>query len=164
MPFCPKCGSSVEGKFCASCGTPMGAAAAAAGPPPPGYAPPGYPPPGYPPPPVATSSGLQENVAAALCYALGFITGILFLVLEPYNKNRNIRFHAFQSIFLSVGYAIVHYIIFFVGMASWGALFLLSPLISLAFFILWLFMMYKAYNNERILLPVIGDLAQKQAG
>jgi uncharacterized membrane protein len=129
----------------------------------PGPPPPGYVPPGYPPPPVA-SSGLQENVAAALCYSLGFITGILFLVLEPYNKNRNIRFHAFQSIFMSVFFAIVHYAVFFVGMASWGALFLLSPLISLAFFILWLFMMYKAYNNERIMLPVIGDIAQKQAG
>ena len=130
---------------------------------------PGAPPPppqaaGYPPPPVATASGLQENVAAALCYSLGFITGILFLVLEPYNKNRNIRFHAFQSIFLSVFFAIVHYAIFFVGMASWGALFILSPLISLAFFILWLFMMWKAYNNERIVLPVIGDMALKQAG
>ncbi len=77
---------------------------------------------------VATSSGLQENVAAALCYALGFITGILFLVLEPYNKNRNIRFHAFQSIFLSVFFAIVHYAIFFIGMASWGAS--ISPLPS----------------------------------
>lgn len=137
----------------------MGAPGGNPAPPPPGYAAPGY-----PPPPVATSGGLQENVAAALCYSLGFITGILFLVLEPYNKNRNIRFHAFQSIFLFVFFIIVHYAIFFVGMASWGALFLLSPLISLAFFILWLFMMWKAYNNERIMLPVIGDIAQKQAG
>ena len=54
-------------------------------PPPPGYqAQPGYPPQGYPPQGYApASSGLQENVACALCYALGFITGILFLVLEP---------------------------------------------------------------------------------
>ena len=119
---------------------------------------------GYPPPPVAAAAGLQENVAAALSYSLGFITGILFLVLEPYNKNRNIRFHAFQSIFLSLAFAIVHYLVFFLGMASWGALFLISPLISLAFFIVWLFMMWKAYNNERIMLPVIGDIALKQAG
>ena len=92
---------------------------------------------------------MQENVAAALCYALGFITGILFLVLEPYNKNRNIRFHAFQSIFMSVFFAIVHYVVFLCRHGELGFLFLLSPLISLAFFILWLFMMYKAYNNQR---------------
>jgi uncharacterized membrane protein len=140
------------------------------GPPPPGYQAqqPGYPPqqPGYQqgyPPPVA-GSGMQENVASTLCYALGFITGILFLVLEPYNKNRNIRFHAFQSIFMSVFFAIVHYAVFFIGMASYGALFIISPLISLSFFVLWIFMMYKAYNNQRVLLPVIGDIAVKQAG
>src|SRR5438270_14094327 len=87
MPFCPRCGAPVEGRFCAKCGASMMDAPGT----PQGAATPGYP----PPPPVATSGGLQENVAAALCYALGFITGILFLVLEPYNKNRNIRFHAF---------------------------------------------------------------------
>ena len=143
-------------------------------PPQPGYAPPpqqpGYapPPPGYPPqpgyPPPVASSGMQENVAAALCYALGFITGILFLVLEPYNKNPTIRFHAFQSIFMSVFFAILHWIIIFLGVASYGTLFLLSPLISLAFLVLWIFMMYKAYNNQKVVLPVIGDIAQKQAG
>lgn len=110
------------------------------------------------------AGGLQENVACALCYALGFITGILFLVLEPYNKNRNVRFNAFQSIFMSVFFAIVHYIVFFIAMASYGIGFLLSPLISLAFLVLWIFMMYKAYNNQRVVLPVIGDIAQKQAG
>src|SRR5262245_3492843 len=153
MPFCPKCGTSVDGKFCPSCGSAISAPA-------------GYPPPpvGAPPPPPVASSGLQDNVASALCYALGFITGILFLVLEPYNKNRNIRFHAFQSIFMSVFFTILHYAIFFIGVASYGALFLISPLISLGFFILWIFMMYKAYNNQRVLLPVIGDIAQKQAG
>ena len=157
MPFCPKCGASVDGRFCPSCGNAISAAAT-----PGGYAaaPQGAP----PPPPVAAAGGLQENMAGALCYALGFITGILFLVLEPYNKNRNIRFHAFQSIFLSVFYLIVHYVIFFLAAASLGFLWILSPLISLCFLILWLFMMWKAYNNERIALPVIGDLAQKQAG
>jgi uncharacterized membrane protein len=167
MPFCPRCGASVEGKFCASCGTPVEA------PPQQAYAPP--PQPGYPPPPgyaaqpqpypqPVASTGMQENVASALCYVLGFITGILFLVLEPYNKNRNIRFHAFQSIFLSVFFAIVHWVIIFLGAASYGVFFLLSPLISICFLVLWIFMMYKAYNNQMVKLPVIGDIAQKQAG
>ena len=154
MPFCPKCGASVDGRFCPSCGTALGAPA--------GYAP--APPGSPPPPPVAASSGLQDNVASALCYSLGFITGILFLVLEPYNRNRNIRFHAFQSIFVSVAFTILHYAVFFVGAASWGVFWILSPLISLLFICVWLFMMWKAYNNEKILLPVIGDIAQKQAG
>jgi uncharacterized membrane protein len=154
MPFCPKCGASVDGRFCPGCGTAIAA--------PGGYAPaaPGAP----PPPPVAASSGLQDNVAGALCYSLGFITGILFLVLEPYNKNRLIRFHAFQSIFVSVIFTIAHYVVFFLGAASWGVFWILSPLISLLFICLWLFMMWKTYNNEKILLPAIGDIAEKQAG
>src|SRR5438128_1115384 len=144
MPFCPKCGASVEGRFCAACGTSMNAQG--------GYA---APPAGAPPPPPgAAASGLQDNVAAALCYSLWFITGILFLVLEPYNRNRTIRFHAFQSIFLSGVLFLLHWVIFFVAMASYGIGFILSPLLWLLSLGLWLFMMYKAYNNEMVSLPV----------
>ena len=162
MAFCPKCGSPVEGRFCAKCGAPMevnpGAAQYA---PPPQY---GAPQPQYaPPPPGAATGGLQENVACALCYSLGFITGILFLVLEPYSKNRTIRFHAFQAIFLSVAMVVIEILMSFVWAMSWGLAAMLSPLVGLAFFGLWIFMMYKAYNNQRVMLPVIGDLAQKQA-
>ena len=104
-------------------------------------------------------------MASALCYALGFITGILFLVLDPYKNNRNIRFHAWQSIFLSVFYVIVSILlgVLFAATWAWGSLFMLSALIRLAFFVLWIFLMYKAYNNQRFKLPVIGDLAEKQA-
>ena len=107
---------------------------------------------------------MQENVACALCYALGFITGILFLVLEPYNKNRNIRFNAFQAIFMSVAFTILYWLIAFLGAASYGVGLLLLPLVGLGYFILWIFMMYKAYNNQPVSLPVIGDIARKQAG
>ena len=195
MAFCPRCGTSVDGRFCAKCGTPMDAAQPQqqgyppqpqqqyAPPPQQGYAPPpgyqqqgyqqpgyqqqGYQQPGYPPQqgyPPAASSGMQENVASALCYALGFVTGILFLVLEPYNKNRNIRFHAFQAIFMSVVFTILYWVIAMVGAATYGVMFLLWPLIGLSYFVLWIFMMYKAYNNQRVVLPVIGDIALKQAG
>ena len=94
MPFCASCGAPVEGKFCAKCGAAM---VAGGGAPPP-------PPPGTSPGPYATpvSAPMADNVASALCYALGLITGIVFLVLEPYSKNRTIRFHAFQSIFMNV--------------------------------------------------------------
>ena len=118
-----------------------------------------------PPPPMAASAGMQENVAALLCYALGFITGILFLVLEPYNKNKTIRFHAWQSIFLSVALIIVNILLGILFAATWsfGMIFMLGTIIRLGFFVLWIYMMYAAYNNNKVKLPIIGDLAEKQA-
>jgi len=108
-------------------------------------------------------------MACALCYLLGVLTGVLFLVLEPYNKNRTIRFHAFQSIFVWlamvvvwIAFAIVSSIIAMVPFIGWLTV-LLWPIFGLAFFALWLVLMYKAYNRERWVLPVIGPLAEKQA-
>src|SRR5689334_17747817 len=103
MAFCANCGSQADGAaFCPKCGAAMnvagGAGAAAA-------------PSGAGPVPAAVPAGLTDNVASALCYVMGLITGILFLVLAPYNQNRKIRFHAFQSIFLHVA-AIVIWIAF----------------------------------------------------
>src|SRR5579864_4887273 len=121
MPFCANCGASVEGRFCAKCGTPLAGEAPPAGATPLGPGP-------------AAAAGLTDNVAGALCYVLTFITGILFLLLEPYNRNRAIRFHAFQSIFLFVVWLIV---VFAVNILfAMMRLFFLSPLIGLAFFIL----------------------------
>jgi uncharacterized membrane protein len=153
--YCVKCGASLgEGvAFCAACGTPVSAAAqttaaASAG---------------------SQSTGMASNVAAALAYLVGFITGIIFLAIEPYNKDPFVRFHAFQSIFLSVVYiafSIVWGAIFgtLFLMGNMGFLFSLFALIRLAFLALWLLMMYKAYNKERFSLPIIGPLAAKQAG
>lgn len=113
---------------------------------------------------------MEANLASALCYVLGFVTGILFLVLAPYNQNKAIRFHAFQSIFLSVGVIVVQIVLsmvsMIVGVVSFMlvALFgMLHLLVSLGFFGIWLFMMWKTYNNERVVLPIIGPLAEKQA-
>ena len=155
MAFCASCGAPVEGKFCAKCGTPMGAAV-----PPPGATPGGA---AYQP--AAAATGMTDNAASALCYVLGLITGILFLVLAPYNQNKTIRFHAFQSIFMSVAcivFSMVFNIIIFSGLHMFSLLFL-SPLISLAFFILWLYMIITAYQGKTVVLPVIGPIAQKQA-
>jgi len=134
-----------------------------------GYQPPpqgGYPPPQQPYQP----SSMPNNVAATLCYALGIITGILFLFLEPYNRDRNIRFHAWQSIFtfggafaLQIGLSIMGLIatrIFgllglLVGLVSFG--------VSLLTLGLWIFLMVKAYQGERFSLPVIGPLAEQKA-
>ena len=170
MPFCANCGSDVQGRFCAKCGTPVAAApgAAAGAPPPP-------PPPQYatspaPAPAAQAGAGLQENVACALCYLLGVLTGVLFLVLEPYNRNRNIRFHAFQSIFLwiavvalAIVFGIVSNVIAFLPIIGWLVVLLMWPVFGLGVCVLWVMMMYKAYNNERWVLPVIGPMAEKQA-
>ncbi|HEV2418667.1 MAG TPA: zinc-ribbon domain-containing protein, partial [Terriglobia bacterium] len=89
MAFCPKCGTQVDAgaAFCKSCGASTGGlwSGGAAAPPPPG----------------AGSTPMTSNVAALLTYILGFITGIIFLVIEPYKRDPFVRFHAFQSIFLS---------------------------------------------------------------
>jgi uncharacterized membrane protein len=149
----------------------------------PGYQQPGYqqqgyaPPPGgqqyqqgYPPPGAPAQAGLQENMANALCYALGLLTGILFLVLAPYNTNKLTRFHAFQSIFFGAG-TIVAFIaasilsVVLLPIPFLGAIIslILHLGLGLGIFILWLMLMYKAYNNEVWVLPIIGPLAQKQA-
>jgi len=121
--------------------------------------------------PAPAAGGMDENVASALCYLFSFITGIIFLVLEPYNKNKNIRFHAFQAIFFGVGIVVLQIafsILFtilrsFLPFSMWMILSMISMLMSLCFLAAWIFLMYKAYNRERFKLPIIGDLAEKQA-
>ncbi len=175
MAFCANCGAEVQGRFCAKCGAPAPAPGAA--PSPSASAPPPPPPPAaspFPaaagPAPTAQAAGLEENLACALCYVLGLLTGILFLVLAPYNQNRLIRFHAFQSIFLNIAWIAIYIVLSIVGIALFSIPFLgamLSIVLHLAaflgFFILWLMLMYKAYNRERWVLPFIGPLAEKQA-
>ena len=162
MAFCATCGAPVEGRFCAKCGSAVNA---------------GTPPPAAGPAPSAGPAGAQpmaapmaDNVASMLCYVLGFITGIIFLVLEPYNKNRAIRFHAFQSIFLNVAIIAVEIVlgIFFrILLAAIGLFGLLTgvvfPLFWLACFGLWLYLLFATYQGKTVVLPIIGPFAQKQA-
>jgi len=155
MPFCSNCGAEDKGNFCAKCGAPAGGPAGGTATP--------------PPPPVPMPQVLTDNVASALCYLLGLLTGILFLILAPYSQNRAIRFHAFQSIFLNVAWIAVFIALSIVSMVLLPIPFvgaILSMLLHLGahlgFFILWLMLMYKSYNNERWVLPVIGPLAEKQ--
>ncbi|HTQ53600.1 MAG TPA: hypothetical protein VMI94_04015 [Bryobacteraceae bacterium] len=142
MAFCPNCGAEVEGRYCAKCGKAVDSSAA----------------------PVTVqpaAAGLTENTAAALCYLLGLITGIVFLVLEPYNKNKLIRFHAFQSIFLNVAVIIAWWALDIV--LPWGLWWRMSWLLNLACVALWVYMLVKTYQGTKVALPVIGDLAAKQA-
>ena len=109
--------------------------------------------------------GEADNVASALCYALGFITGIIFLVLAPYNQNKTVRFHAFQSIFFSVAVIAIRIVLSIVLTAVLGFYTMLTvqSLVSLCFFGLWLYLLIMAYQGKTVVLPVIGPLAQKQA-
>ena len=177
MAFCPNCGAQVEGKFCARCGTSVAApgsgASAAPPPPPPGaqsYGAPQQPPytaqAPYTPPPAA-AVGMGDNVAAALSYVLGLITGIIFLVLAPYNQSKFVRFHAFQAIFFHVfwiGLWILETIL--TVMMPFGLHMLttlLAMVLSLGGLVIWIILILKAYQGERFKLPIIGDLAEKQA-
>jgi uncharacterized membrane protein len=144
MAFCNLCGTQIpEGATtCAACA---------------GRAP-------YPPAAAVPGGGLADNVAALLAYFT--IPAILFLLIEPYNKNRFVRFHAFQAIFLMVawlGLMVVLGILTHIPVLGWLMAFFIMPIIMLAGFILWLILLIKASQRQMWKLPVIGDLAEKQA-
>ncbi len=103
-----------------------------------------------------TSTGLEENVAGLLCYLLGFITGILFYVLEK--DNSFVRFHAMQSIITFGAIFVLSIVLGFIPIIGW-ILALLLPFVALA---LWIILMIKAYQGERYKLPIVGDMAEKQ--
>jgi uncharacterized membrane protein len=108
---------------------------------------------------------MADNVAAALCYVLGLITGIIFLVIAPYNRNRLIRFHAFQSIFLHVGCIVLAIgLNLVITILHLWSLFFLGSLVWLGFFVLWIYLIIQAYQGKMVELPVIGPLARQQAG
>jgi uncharacterized membrane protein len=154
MAFCPNCGSQVAGSFCANCGTSMGAAGQGAPPPPPGA--------GFQQAQPLSAPGLTDNVAGALCYLFWFVTGIVFLVIAPYNQNKFIRFHAFQAIFFNLAWIALYIALGLLSVITHIG-FLLYPVVGLAGFVLWLYLMFQAYNGKKFKLPVIGDLAEKQA-
>jgi uncharacterized membrane protein len=103
---------------------------------------------------------IDDNIASALCYLLLGVTGVLLLYLEPYKHNRRVRFHAFQAIFLNLAIIIFWVGISFVGK---GLALLISPLFLLACLVLWLVLIWAAWQDERLVLPVIGPMAEKQA-
>jgi uncharacterized membrane protein len=111
---------------------------------------------------------MADNAASALCYVFGLITGILFLVLEPYNKNRTIRFHAFQSIFLNIAVIVVVialsiFDVLVLHLLGWWLVWLVWIVVRLACFALWIYMIVTTYQGRTTVLPLIGPLAQQQA-
>lgn len=158
MTYCPACNAAMDesSAFCGSCGARSGSAggvrAAVV---------------------QAPGSGtLSPEIASPLAYILGFITGILFLVIEPYKNHPLIRFHAFQSIFFSAAlfafwiiWSIATSVLSFATLGVLGvAMAGVGLLIALGTLAYWLFLMYKAYKCERYKIPYLGELAAKQAG
>jgi uncharacterized membrane protein len=105
-----------------------------------------------------SGSGLEPNVAGFLCYLLWWITGIVFLVIEKDDKT--VRFHAWQSIITFGAISILQIILNFIPVIGW----IIGLILWIASVILWIILMVKAYQGELYKLPVIGDIAAKQAG
>jgi uncharacterized membrane protein len=151
MPYCSKCGTELSGgaAFCPSCGQAQAGAAQTT------------------PTSSSTQTGMAENVAGLLCYVVGWVTGIIFLLID---KRPFVRFHAAQSIVVFGGLQILNILI---GMSfgfgfmggwgmhgAWGVFGLLYSLVGIAAFILWILLMVKAYQGEKFQVPIAGALAQ----
>lgn len=114
---------------------------------------------------VAATGGLADNVAGMLAYVT-IIPAIIFLVIEPYNRNRFVRFHAFQSIFFAIAWTalwIALNIVAHIPFLGWLTI-LIWPLVGLAGFVIWIVLLLKANQGQMWKLPVIGEMAEKQAG
>ncbi len=154
MAFCSKCGAPVadQAAFCAQCGTPQSKSA-----------------PASPNPAAGAPSGMAENVAGLLCYLFGWITGIIFLLID---KRPFVRFHAAQSIVVFGGLHVIRIvlgIVFGVGffLGGWGSLGVgvaLFHLVGLATLVLWIVLMVKAYQGERFKIPIACEIAEGFVG
>jgi uncharacterized membrane protein len=115
-------------------------------------------------------SGLPDTTAGALAYVT-FIPAIIFLCVPPYNTSPFVRFHAWQSIFLNIaafviGIAIAIFMGIVVAFLPWGLyglVHMVSLLIDLAWLIIWIMCVMKAVNGGKLVLPLIGPLAEQQA-
>jgi uncharacterized membrane protein len=142
--FCVSCGSQIsdESNVCSKCGQPAYQAAGG----------------GTVAAPSAGTAGLTDNIAGMLAYVT-IIPAIVFLLLEPYNRNRFIRFHSFQCIFLCIVLVVIHVVLLAVPIIGWA----ISIFVNLGALVLWIVLLLKAYQGQTFKLPVIGDLAEKQA-
>ena len=158
MAFCKACGQDIgAAAFCPKCGANQGSAAPSA---------------------VAGSSdsptaGMEENIAGLLCYLFGWISGLIFLLID---KRPFVKFHGGQAIAFNISiipfwilYLIANFIFLglatavhlpFLGLLGW----VLAPVIGILVFGTWIFLMYKAYQHEKFKLPIIGNIVEKMIG
>jgi uncharacterized membrane protein len=160
MAFCSACGTQMaeNAAFCPSCGkaaAQAGAAGTASTPPP------------APPASYGTTAGaatpMAENVAGMLAY-FTIIPAIIFLLIEPYNRNRFVRFHSFQCLFTSAALIVLQIVLSVFSHIIPVLMFGVWGLLGLAELALWILLVVKAYQHEMFRLPIVGDLAEQQAG
>ncbi len=151
MAFCKSCGQEIgTATFCPKCGANQSAAVTPAA-----------------APAASPTEGLQENVAGLLCYVLGFITGIIFLLID---KRPFVKFHAAQSIVVFGGLFILRLGLGFMGgmmgggVVGWGVLGMIGLVISLITLVLWILLMVKAYQHEMFKVPIAAPIAENIAG
>ncbi len=92
-----------------------------------------------------------------LCYLFGWVTGLIFFLVEP--KNKFVRFHAVQSIALTVVLMVIYIILFIIPVIGW----IISMLLGIAVFVLWIILMLRAYQGKMYKLPIVGNFAEQQA-
>ena len=168
MPFCSQCGADITGvSFCSKCGAAVAAADAGAA-----ESTPASPSGGQSGAAAAAQPSSQgeaassDNVMGALAYVTP-IPAIIFLIIDPYKNIPFVRFHSFQSLFFCVAaiaigitMAILSIILSMVGIGFLVGL--LSFVMNIGFFALWIVLLIKAFQGQQFKLPVIGDFAQKQ--
>ncbi|HWR16278.1 MAG TPA: DUF4870 domain-containing protein [Terriglobales bacterium] len=142
--FCVNCGNPMDDSsaFCQKCGQPIAGATATPG----GTA------------STVTTGGLTDNVAGLLAY-ITIIPAIIFLVTTPYNRNKFVRFHSFQCLFFAVAWIVINIVLMMIPVIGW----MVMQVIHILFLIVWIVLLIKAYQGQMFKLPVIGDLAEKQA-
>ena len=126
-------------RFCARCGFPVGGADAGSDP----------------------LASLDENLAGALAYATP-VPALAFLLIEPYRRNPFVRFHSYQCLLLTLAAMLL------AAVSSVLAVFhfleaLLSSVLQLGLLAAWAFAAYKAWQGEKLRLPVVGDIAARHS-
>lgn len=164
MAFCSGCGADVPAgsAFCKQCGRPVAAGQSSSAPTPEHHSNPGS---GAP-----ATAGLADNVAGALCYSLWWLTGIIFLVID---KRHSVRFHAAQSIVVFGMITILYWIIaamFATSIAlgsfgmGWSMGYIMFMVVRLFALVVWIFLMFKAYQGEQFRVPVAANIADSLVG
>jgi len=149
MAFCKACGQEIGGaSFCPKCGASQSAAVTTAA------------------APAASTEGMAENIAGLLCYLAGWVTGLIFLLID---KRPFVKFHAAQSIVVFGGLTVIRIALSFMrgtmgGLMEWSFLGIINLLVGLLGLVLWILLMIKAYQHELFKLPIAAPIAENLAG